>query len=155
MQLHFKYLSTRRHYNYSLIKILFFLIDLSNLGQNPELERREMDERSFSEDDQICFFLTEKDTESQISCKHRLTRSKFNSNPFGLRFGKRDELQKSDKKRLRFKKLLPLLLFMSELEETSWISHIPHVRFNFLCTVDTYCFLNYSVCFWLVKNTLV
>ncbi|XP_062851796.1 kisspeptin 2 [Trichomycterus rosablanca] len=92
--------------------------DLSKLGQNPMLEQREVDERSFSEDDRICFFLTEKDTESQISCKHRLTRSKFNYNPFGLRFGKRDELLKSDKKR-RVKKLLPLLLFIGELKEAS------------------------------------
>ncbi|XP_077197082.1 uncharacterized protein LOC143839138 isoform X2 [Paroedura picta] len=39
----------------------------------------------------LCYFLQESDTESQISCRLRFTRSKFNFNPFGLRFGKRQE----------------------------------------------------------------
>ncbi|KAL8222326.1 UNVERIFIED_CONTAM: hypothetical protein K2H54_075508 [Gekko kuhli] len=39
----------------------------------------------------LCYFIQESDTESQISCRLRFTRSKFNFNPFGLRFGKRQE----------------------------------------------------------------
>ncbi|KAG7320552.1 hypothetical protein KOW79_016405 [Hemibagrus wyckioides] len=80
-------------------------------------DQREMDERSTSEDDRICFLLKEKDSESHISCKHRLTRSKFNYNPFGLRFGKRDGRLKTDRTGTR--KILPLLLFVRELEEAS------------------------------------
>ncbi|XP_060745794.1 kisspeptin 2 [Tachysurus vachellii] len=80
-----------------------------------ETDQRDMDERSTSEDDRICFLLKEKDSESHISCKHRLTRSKFNYNPFGLRFGKRDGRLKSH----RMRKILPLLLFVRELEEGS------------------------------------
>ncbi|KAK3544437.1 hypothetical protein QTP86_012182 [Hemibagrus guttatus] len=80
-------------------------------------DQRDMDERSTSEDDRICFLLKEKDSESHISCKHRLTRSKFNYNPFGLRFGKRDGRFKTDRTGTR--KILPLLLFVRELEEAS------------------------------------
>ncbi|XP_031753606.1 kisspeptin isoform X1 [Xenopus tropicalis] len=37
----------------------------------------------------ICYFIREGRLESQLSCHLRFTRSKFNFNPFGLRFGKR------------------------------------------------------------------
>ncbi|XP_034168880.2 kisspeptin 2 [Pangasianodon hypophthalmus] len=82
-----------------------------------EPDQRGVDERSTSEDDSICFLLKEKDSESHISCKHRLTRSKFNYNPFGLRFGKRDGRLKSDRSGMR--KMLPVLLLLRELEEAS------------------------------------
>uniref|UniRef100_A0A8D2LCJ1 Uncharacterized protein n=1 Tax=Varanus komodoensis TaxID=61221 RepID=A0A8D2LCJ1_VARKO len=39
----------------------------------------------------LCYFIQESETESQITCRLRFTRSKFNFNPFGLRFGKRQE----------------------------------------------------------------
>lgn len=90
-------------------------VEFAGLG---DPDQREMDERSTSEDDRICFLLKEKDSERHISCKHRLTRSKFNYNPFGLRFGKRDGRLKTDKTGTR--KILPLLLFVRELEEASW-----------------------------------
>ncbi|XP_069763815.1 kisspeptin 2 [Narcine bancroftii] len=55
-----------------------------DLGQN-------LDGQKSSEQSSMCYFLQESDLESQISCKLRFTRSKFNFNPFGLRFGKRDD----------------------------------------------------------------
>lgn len=76
-----------------------------------------MDERSTSEDDRICFLLKEKDSERHISCQHRLTRSKFNYNPFGLRFGKREGRLKPGRSGPR--DMIPLLLFVRELEEES------------------------------------
>ncbi|KAJ6666258.1 hypothetical protein lerEdw1_000530 [Lerista edwardsae] len=39
----------------------------------------------------LCYFIQESATESHITCRLRFTRSKFNFNPFGLRFGKRQE----------------------------------------------------------------
>uniref|UniRef100_A0A670KLU7 Kisspeptin 2 n=1 Tax=Podarcis muralis TaxID=64176 RepID=A0A670KLU7_PODMU len=42
-----------------------------------------------SDPSSLCYLIQESDTESQISCRLRFTRSKFNFNPFGLRFGKR------------------------------------------------------------------
>lgn len=89
-------------------------VDLDGFGED---DQRGVDERSTSEDDKICFLLKEKDSESHISCKHRLTRSKFNYNPFGLRFGKRDERVMSERSGSR--KMLPLLLFVRELEEAT------------------------------------
>ncbi|XP_047018330.1 kisspeptin 2 isoform X2 [Ictalurus punctatus] len=88
--------------------------DLAGLG---EPDQRGVDERSTSEDDRICFLLKDQDSESHISCKHRLTRSKFNYNPFGLRFGKRDGRLKPD--RSGTTRRLPVLLFLRELEEAS------------------------------------
>ncbi|OCT56141.1 hypothetical protein XELAEV_18001758mg, partial [Xenopus laevis] len=38
----------------------------------------------------ICYFIRQGRLESQLSCHLRFTRSKFNFNPFGLRFGKRE-----------------------------------------------------------------
>nr|AZA15167.1 kisspeptin [Heteropneustes fossilis] len=90
------------------------ITDLAGFG---ERDQRGVDERSTSEDDRICFLLKENDAESHISCKHRLTRSKFNYNPFGLRFGKRDERFKPERSGSR--KMLPLLLFVRELQEAS------------------------------------
>ncbi|XP_076861541.1 kisspeptin 2 [Brachyhypopomus gauderio] len=89
------------------------------LSGYPIMEQRDVHDLDFSEDSSLCFFLREKDAESQISCKPRLTRSKFNYNPFGLRFGKRDRRLKPDRDGSRTTKLLPILLLARELEERS------------------------------------
>ncbi|KAM3909988.1 uncharacterized protein RB166_021424 [Leptodactylus fuscus] len=39
----------------------------------------------------VCYFIHEGGADGHISCRLRFTRSKFNFNPFGLRFGKREE----------------------------------------------------------------
>ncbi|XP_056311043.1 kisspeptin 2 [Danio aesculapii] len=83
------------------------------------LERRQFEEPSASDDASLCFFIQEKDETSQISCKHRLARSKFNYNPFGLRFGKRNEATTSDSDRLKHKHLLPMMLYLRKQLETS------------------------------------
>ncbi|KAM6437818.1 uncharacterized protein PHA67_024416 [Liasis olivaceus] len=44
----------------------------------------------------LCYFIQESETESQISCRLRFTRSRFNFNSFGLRFGKRQESPLAD-----------------------------------------------------------
>ncbi|KAF7693855.1 hypothetical protein HF521_007608 [Silurus meridionalis] len=92
-------------------------VSIPDFGALSEPDREGPDERSTSEDDRICFLLKEKDSESHISCKHRLTRSKFNYNPFGLRFGKRDGRLKTNRSATR--KMLPVLLFVRELKEES------------------------------------
>ncbi|KAL6459567.1 hypothetical protein MHYP_G00313260 [Metynnis hypsauchen] len=89
----------------------------SRLRGRPPVERRDADE---PEDASLCFFLREKDVESQVSCKHRLNlRSKFNYNPFGLRFGKRGGRSKPPTNRWRRGRLLPVLLSVRQLEEAS------------------------------------
>ncbi|XP_072529991.1 kisspeptin 2 [Salminus brasiliensis] len=76
----------------------------SRLRGYPTLEQRDAED---PEDASLCFFLREKDAESPLSCKHRLNlRSKFNYNPFGLRFGKRAS------ERSRRGRLLPVLLLL-------------------------------------------
>ncbi|XP_051547000.1 kisspeptin 2 [Myxocyprinus asiaticus] len=77
------------------------------------MERRESDDPSTSDDASLCFFIKENDKSSQISCKHRLTRSKFNYNPFGLRFGKRNEAITD---RSKHKHLLPMILYLRKPE---------------------------------------
>uniref|UniRef100_A0A8C5MWI4 Kisspeptin 2 n=1 Tax=Leptobrachium leishanense TaxID=445787 RepID=A0A8C5MWI4_9ANUR len=44
-----------------------------------------------------CFFVHEAEMKSQISCRLRFARSKFNFNPFGLRFGKRGSISADSK----------------------------------------------------------
>ncbi|KAJ1164906.1 hypothetical protein NDU88_005338 [Pleurodeles waltl] len=51
---------------------------------------RNADSPNSSEHASLCYFVQESEIESQISCRLRFTRSKFNFNPFGLRFGKRE-----------------------------------------------------------------
>ncbi|KTG01809.1 hypothetical protein cypCar_00044273 [Cyprinus carpio] len=80
------------------------------------VERRQFDEPSASDDASLCFFFQEKDESRHISCKHRLTRSKFNYNPFGLRFGKRNEAPTD---RPKHKHLLPMMLYLSKQSDTS------------------------------------
>lgn len=72
------------------------------------------------DDANLCYLLKEGDEDQrQMICKHRLTRtSKFNFNPFGLRFGKRDKFDpfKANLIRSRTSKLLPILLYFREIE---------------------------------------
>lgn len=71
-------------------------------------------------DANLCYLLKESDEDQRhIICKHRLTRtSKFNFNPFGLRFGKRNifNTSKANLIRSRTSKLLPILLYFREIE---------------------------------------
>ncbi|XP_071777849.1 kisspeptin 2 [Centroberyx gerrardi] len=69
-----------------------------------------------AEDPNLCFSLRENDDQRQLLCNDR--RSKFNFNPFGLRFGKRYNgyLHKRALKRPRTNQLLPVFLFPRELE---------------------------------------
>ncbi|TRY81372.1 hypothetical protein DNTS_021191 [Danionella cerebrum] len=83
------------------------------------MERRQLDEPSGLDDGSLCFFIQEKDELTQISCNHRLTRSKFNYNPFGLRFGKRNGPRGRDLSRTKHKHLLPVMLYVNERLETS------------------------------------
>nr|APT42867.1 kisspeptin 2 [Sinocyclocheilus tingi] len=80
------------------------------------VERRQFDEPSASDDANLCLFFQEKDESRHISCKHRLTRSKFNYNPFGLRFGKRNEAPTD---RPKHEHLLPIMLYLRKPLETS------------------------------------
>ncbi|KAM3858995.1 kisspeptin 2 [Diretmus argenteus] len=69
----------------------------------------------FLEDPNPCFSLRENEDQRQLLCNDQ--RSKFNFNPFGLRFGKRYNryLYKGNLKRPRTNKLLPIFLYPSEL----------------------------------------
>ncbi|XP_072418358.1 kisspeptin 2 isoform X1 [Chiloscyllium punctatum] len=60
-------------------------------SRNSPALARNLNSQNSPEQSSLCYFLQESDLESQISCKLRFTRSKFNFNPFGLRFGKRGE----------------------------------------------------------------
>uniref|UniRef100_A0A3B4V6P6 Kisspeptin 2 n=1 Tax=Seriola dumerili TaxID=41447 RepID=A0A3B4V6P6_SERDU len=68
------------------------------------------------EDPNLCFSLRENDDQRQLLCNNR--RSKFNFNPFGLRFGKRYNgyIYRRAVQRARTNKFLPLSLFPRELE---------------------------------------
>ncbi|KAI4902714.1 hypothetical protein NFI96_027957 [Prochilodus magdalenae] len=88
---------------------------LARLTGHPAVEQREADEPG---DPSLCFFSREKDVGRQLSCKHRLDlRSKFNYNPFGLRFGKRGG--RAEPPRWRRARLLPALLSVRQMEEAS------------------------------------
>ncbi|KAM4523603.1 kisspeptin 2 [Fundulus diaphanus] len=67
------------------------------------------------EDPNLCLSLRE-DEQQQLLCNDR--RSKFNYNPFGLRFGKRhnNHVLRRAVKRARTRGFLPLSLFSRELE---------------------------------------
>ncbi|XP_074481728.1 kisspeptin 2 [Sebastes fasciatus] len=69
-----------------------------------------------AEDSNPCFSLRENEDQRQLLCNDR--RSKFNFNPFGLRFGKRYDgyVYRRAVKRARTNKLSPLSLFSRELE---------------------------------------
>ncbi|KAK7130049.1 hypothetical protein R3I93_019629 [Phoxinus phoxinus] len=82
------------------------------------MDRRQFDEPNASDDGSLCVFIQEKDESSKISCKHRLTRSKFNYNPFGLRFGKRNEAT-TDSDRPKHEHLVPMMLYLRKQLETS------------------------------------
>ncbi|XP_075328666.1 kisspeptin 2 isoform X2 [Odontesthes bonariensis] len=67
-------------------------------------------------DPSLCFSARESDDQRQLLCNDR--RSKFNYNPFGLRFGKRYDsyLYRRAVKSARTEKFSPLFLFSRELE---------------------------------------
>ncbi|KAM4678024.1 uncharacterized protein O3C94_010032 isoform 1-T2 [Discoglossus pictus] len=58
--------------------------------RNPYPVARNADITNWPEHPNMCYFVHEGQSEGQISCRLRFTRSKFNFNPFGLRFGKRE-----------------------------------------------------------------
>ncbi|XP_018415520.1 PREDICTED: uncharacterized protein LOC108789880 [Nanorana parkeri] len=58
--------------------------------RNPYPLVRSAESQNWADHPNICYFIHESQSEGQISCRLRFTRSKFNFNPFGLRFGKRD-----------------------------------------------------------------
>uniref|UniRef100_A0A3B4XIJ6 Kisspeptin 2 n=1 Tax=Seriola lalandi dorsalis TaxID=1841481 RepID=A0A3B4XIJ6_SERLL len=68
------------------------------------------------QDPNLCFSLRENDDQRQLLCNDR--RSKFNFNPFGLRFGKRYNgyIYRRAVQRARTNKFSPLSLFPRELE---------------------------------------
>ncbi|XP_039626131.1 kisspeptin 2 [Polypterus senegalus] len=61
-----------------------------SFGSEHDLSTREAESQNSAEQASLCYFIQESEMESQISCRLRFTRSKFNFNPFGLRFGKRE-----------------------------------------------------------------
>ncbi|XP_040886492.1 kisspeptin 2 [Toxotes jaculatrix] len=67
-----------------------------------------------AEDPGLCFSPRENEDQRQLLCNDR--RSKFNFNPFGLRFGKRYNVYRRAAKRARTNKISPLYLFPRELE---------------------------------------
>nr|XP_046235124.1 kisspeptin 2 isoform X2 [Scatophagus argus]XP_046235125.1 kisspeptin 2 isoform X2 [Scatophagus argus] len=69
-----------------------------------------------AEDPNLCFSLRENEDQWQLLCNDR--RSKFNFNPFGLRFGKRYNgyIYRRAVKRARTSNFSPLSLFSRELE---------------------------------------
>ncbi|XP_038136733.1 kisspeptin 2 [Cyprinodon tularosa] len=69
-----------------------------------------------TEDPNLCLSLREDEEQRQLLCNDR--RSKFNYNPFGLRFGKRynNYVFRKAVKRARSRGFLPLSLFSRELE---------------------------------------
>ncbi|GLD66063.1 kisspeptin 2 [Lates japonicus] len=75
------------------------------------LRRRTAD--FLQEDPNLCFSLRENEDQRQLLCNDR--RSKFNFNPFGLRFGKR-YIYRRAVKRARTNKFSPFSLFPRELE---------------------------------------
>lgn len=80
------------------------------------LTRRSAGDLLLADDPNLCFSLRENDDQRQLLCNDR--RSKFNFNPFGLRFGKRfnSYIYRRAVKRARTKKFSPLTLYPRELE---------------------------------------
>lgn len=80
------------------------------------LRRRSAGDLRLADDPNLCFSLRENDDQRQLLCNDR--RSKFNFNPFGLRFGKRYNgyIYRRAVKRARTKKFSPLTLFPREVE---------------------------------------
>ncbi|KAG5267497.1 hypothetical protein AALO_G00222400 [Alosa alosa] len=76
--------------------------------------RRQTDSSEASEDEALCLLSRERDALIHLSCKQRLTRSNFNINPFGLRFGKRQNLLNTPTVKSEPRKLLPILLYLRD-----------------------------------------
>ncbi|XP_073337056.1 kisspeptin 2 [Pagrus major] len=79
--------------------------------------RRSSTGEFLAEDSNPCFSLRENEDQRQLLCNDR--RSKFNFNPFGLRFGKRYNgyIYRRAVKTARTNKFSPLSLFSRELDE--------------------------------------
>ncbi|XP_040928081.1 kisspeptin 2 [Betta splendens] len=78
--------------------------------------RRRSADLLLSDDPNLCLSLRENDDQRRLLCNDR--RSKFNFNPFGLRFGKR-AYRGAAKRRARTRAFMPLTLFLRELEVPS------------------------------------
>nr|BAO23489.1 kisspeptin [Chrysiptera cyanea] len=78
----------------------------------PALRRRTSGDL-LQDDPNLCFSLRENEEQRQLLCNDR--RSKFNFNPFGLRFGKR-YIYRRAVKRARTDKFSPFSLFSPQLE---------------------------------------
>uniref|UniRef100_A0A4W3J8A0 Uncharacterized protein n=1 Tax=Callorhinchus milii TaxID=7868 RepID=A0A4W3J8A0_CALMI len=74
-----------------LVMVLMHLLNDSGFPENSQPLARNAEAQKPAEQSSMCYFVQESELESQISCKLRFTRSKFNFNPFGLRFGKRQD----------------------------------------------------------------
>ncbi|XP_070405952.1 kisspeptin 2 [Nothobranchius furzeri] len=81
-------------------------------GEVPAAFRRR-NAGDLEDDPSLCFSLRENEDQRQLLCNDR--RSKFNYNPFGLRFGKRYPYRRA-LRRARTNRLLPLSVFSRELE---------------------------------------
>uniref|UniRef100_A0A1A8FLD4 Kisspeptin 2 n=1 Tax=Nothobranchius korthausae TaxID=1143690 RepID=A0A1A8FLD4_9TELE len=81
-------------------------------GEVPAASRRR-NAGDLEDDPSLCFSLRENEDQRQLLCNDR--RSKFNYNPFGLRFGKRYPYRRA-LRRARTNRLLPLSVFSRELE---------------------------------------
>ncbi|KAH0617136.1 hypothetical protein JD844_028831 [Phrynosoma platyrhinos] len=68
--------------------------------RNSYLNTRESEVLNPEDPSSLCYFIQESETESQIACRLRFTRSKFNFNPFGLRFGKRQGSTLAEERKL-------------------------------------------------------
>ncbi|XP_015207581.1 kisspeptin 2 isoform X2 [Lepisosteus oculatus] len=86
----------------------------AGLGSLPHLAVREVEGPNSADQASLCYFVQESEVESQISCKLRFTRSKFNFNPFGLRFGKRNRNIVANDRSAIPSELLLYLLYLKE-----------------------------------------
>ncbi|XP_034529595.1 kisspeptin 2 [Notolabrus celidotus] len=89
---------------------------LSPSGSVPSALIRRSTGELLEEDPSTCFSLRENEEQRQLLCNDR--RSKFNFNPFGLRFGKRfnSYIYRRAVKRARRNQFSPLSMFSRELE---------------------------------------
>uniref|UniRef100_A0A3P9P957 Kisspeptin 2 n=1 Tax=Poecilia reticulata TaxID=8081 RepID=A0A3P9P957_POERE len=111
----------------AVVCVLFVADDDGSVGADPfgldpvqkthatALRRRHAGD-FLAEDPNLCLSLRQDEEQQQLLCNDR--RSKFNYNPFGLRFGKRynNYVFRRAVKRARTRGFLPLSLFSRELE---------------------------------------
>uniref|UniRef100_A0A8C4S7M3 Kisspeptin n=1 Tax=Erpetoichthys calabaricus TaxID=27687 RepID=A0A8C4S7M3_ERPCA len=97
--------------------ILYSATELSDQSSSLT-HQKEAESQNSAEQASLCYFIQESEMESQISCRLRFTRSKFNFNPFGLRFGKREMYSTTNGKSTVFtnNKLLSYVLRFLEVQ---------------------------------------